>query len=310
MTTRDDVLAAADRVRGRVRRTPVLALDDAAPHPLWLKCELLQRTGSFKARGALNHQLAARERGELDPAVGVVAVSGGNAGLAHAWAARLLGVPATVFVPATVPPGKLARLREHGAEVRVGGAEFAEAAEAALAHRASTGALWCHAYDQPEVVAGAGTLALELLDDVPDIDTVVVAVGGGGLLGGVAAALEGRARVVAVEPERIPTLHAALAAGEPVDVGVSGVTADSLGARRVGSIALEVARRTSPVSVLVTDDDVERARHELWHEARVPSEHGAATAWAGLRSGSYRPAADERVAVVVCGANTDPATLG
>lgn len=306
MTTRDDVLAAAERIAGRVRRTPVLALPE---RPWWLKCEFLQETGVFKARGALNHQLAAAERGELDPGVGVVAVSGGNAGLAHAWAARTLGVPATVFVPTTVPAVKLARLRAYGASVRVGGAEFAEAAEAAAEHRDRTGALWCHAYDQPEVVAGAGTLALELLDDVPGLDTVVVAVGGGGLYAGVAAALAGRARVVAVEPVSIPTLHAALAAGEAVDVPVSGVAADSLGARRVGAIALEVAQRSAPVSVLVDDDAIVAARRQLWRELRVPSEHGAAAAWAGLSSGAYRPADDERVAVVVCGGNTDPRTL-
>lgn len=306
MTTRDDVLVAAERIRGRVRRTPVLRLADRA---LWLKCEQLQFTGSFKARGALNHQLAAQERGELDPGVGVVAVSGGNAGLAHAWAARTLGVPATVFVPRTVPAVKLALLRSYGADVRVAGTEFAEAQLSAAEHQARTGALYCHAYDQPDVVAGAGTLGLELLEDAPDLDTVVVAVGGGGLLAGVAAAVADRARVVAVEPVTIPTLHAALVAGHPVDVEVSGVAVDSLGARRAGEIAMEVARRHPPVSVLVDDAAVVEARHRLWEELRIPSEHGAATAYAGLVSGAYRPAADERVAVVVCGANTDPATL-
>jgi threonine dehydratase len=170
-----------------------------------------------------------------------------------------------------------------------------------------SGAVFCHAYDQPEIAAGAGTLALELLEDVPDVDTVVVAVGGGGLFAGVAAALEGRVRVVAVEPVGAPTLHRALAAGGPVDVAVSGVAADSLGARSVGALAFDLAQRSDPVSLLVADAAIPAARSDLWSRFRVVAEHGAAAAWAGVSA--YGPAEGERVVVVVCGANTDPSTL-
>jgi threonine dehydratase len=298
--TADDVAQAARRISGRVRRTPVLQV---AP-TLWLKLELLQHTGTFKARGAFNRQLSA---GALDPAIGIVAASGGNAGLAHAYAAAELGVPATVFVPETAPAVKVSKLRALGADVRSVGRQYAQAYEAAVAFADERGAVFCHAYDQPEVAAGAGTLALELLEDVPDLDTVVVAVGGGGLFAGVAAALDGRARVVAVEPEGAPTLHAALAAGEPVDVEVSGIAADSLGARRLGALAFDQARRVRPVSLLVGDDEIAAARSQLWSRFRVVAEHGAAAAWAGLAR--YEPADSERVAVVVCGANTDPSDL-
>jgi threonine dehydratase len=299
--TAADVAAAATRIAGRVRRTPVLPGDGSAA---WLKCEFMQQTGTFKARGAVNRQLAARERGELDPAVGVVTASGGNAGLAHAWVARELGVPATVFVPENAPPVKVERLRGYGAEVRPVGQQYAEAYEAAVDFAAVAGALFCHAYDQPEIAAGAGTIALELLEDVPDLDTVVVAVGGGGLYAGIATALDGRARVVAVEPVTAPTLHAALAAGGPVDVEVSGIAADSLGARRLGQLAWDVTVRSAPDSVLVDDEQIIDARDRLWDEFRILAEPGAATAWAALSSGVYRPQPGERVAVVICGANT------
>lgn len=305
--SRDDVLAARDRISGRVRRTPLLAPDRA--DGVWLKLEHLQHCGVFKTRGAFNRQLAALERGELGDA-GIVVASGGNAGLAQAYAARELGVRATVFVPETAPEVKVERIRRYGAAVRRAGTEFAEAQRAAVAFAGEHGAAFAHAYDQPEVAAGAGTLAEELLEDEPGIDTIVVAVGGGGLYAGVAAAARGRARVVAVEPELCPTLDRAMAAGEPVDVGVSGVAADSLGARRLGELAFAAVRAEPPVSVLVGEDDVVAARRALWHDFRIASEHGAATAYAALLSSAYVPAPGERVAVVVCGANTDPATLG
>lgn len=308
MITRDDVLAAQQRIAERVRRTPVLAVD-AGTSRLWLKCEFLQLAGVFKTRGAFNRILSGLEAGSLDPATGIVAASGGNAGLAHAYAAAQVGVPATVFVPETAPAVKVARLREYGATVRHAGQQYAEAYAAAVAFADAAGALFCHAYDQPEVAAGAGTIGEEVLEDLPDVDTVVVAVGGGGLFAGVAAAVEGRARVVTVEPVLIPTLHDALQAGQPVDVAVSGIAADALGARRVGTIAFEVARRTRPTSVLVDDDAISAARNALWQDYRMAVEHGAAAAYAGLTSGAYRPAPGERVAVVVCGANTDPRTL-
>ena len=308
MISRVDVLAAVARTRGYVRRTPLLP-PAAEAGGLWLKCEFLQYTGVFKARGAFNRQLAARERGELDPSVGIVIASGGNAGMAHAYAAAALGVRATVFVPETAPPVKIQRIQEYGAEVRQAGTEYAEANQAAIDYATTSGALFCHAYDQPEIAAGAGTLAEEILADEPTMDTIVVAVGGGGLYAGVAAAAEGRAHVVAVEPFAIPTLHAALDAGHPVDVAVSGVTADSLGARRIGDIAFSVAVRTNPTSVLVTEDAIIAARHQLWRDYRIAAEHGAAAAYAALTSGAYQPRPDERVAVVICGANTDLRTL-
>jgi threonine dehydratase len=306
IVTREDVLAAQRRIEGRVRRTPLLA--PAGRDAVWLKCEFLQHCGVFKTRGAFNRQLAAVESGELGPA-GIVVASGGNAGLAQAFVASELGIKATVFVPEGAPEVKVRRIRGYGAEVRHSGTEYAEAYQAAVELAESTGAAFAHAYDQVEVAAGAGTLAEEILEDEPGIDTIVVAVGGGGLYAGVAAAARGRARVVAVEPELIPTLHEAMSAGRPVDVAVSGVAADSLGARRVGDLAFAAQELEPPVSVLVTEDEIVGARAALWNDYRVPSELGAATAYAALLSGRYEPQDGERVAVVVCGANTDPATL-
>ncbi|MEQ0564914.1 threonine/serine dehydratase [Amycolatopsis sp. NEAU-NG30] len=295
-----DVERAATRIRGRVRRTPVFAADDG----VWFKLEQLQHTGSFKARGAFNRIIAAGDAA----AAGVVAASGGNAGLAVAYAARESGIAARVYVPATAPAVKVAKLRTLGASVELVGEKYADAYEAAAKHAADSGALFCHAYDQPEVCAGQGTVGLELLAQA-EPDTILVAVGGGGLLAGIAAAVEGRARVVGVEPHTAPTLHAALAAGEPVPVEVSGVAADALGASRIGDIAFAVATRTGAGSVLVDDAQIEQARAVLWDRYRLAVEPGGATAFAALLGGAYRPAAGERVAVVLCGANTDPATL-
>lgn len=310
MITRTDVEAARERIAGRVRRTPMLDVGATYGGHGLLKLECLQHTGTFKARGAFNRILGAEADGSLDRRVGVVVASGGNAGLANAFAARAVGVPATVFVPESAPAVKVQRLRAYGAEVVLIGSEYAAAYEAAVEHARTTGAVYCHAYDQPEIAAGAGTLGLEVLEDTGgEVDTVVVAVGGGGLMAGVAAATEGHARVVGVEPRSIPTLHTALAAGRPTDVAVSGVAADSLGARRLGEIGFEVATRTVVRSVLVTDEDIVRARRLLWDDHRIVVEHGAAAALAALTSGAYRPAEDERVVVVLCVANTDPATL-
>jgi threonine dehydratase len=312
MITSSDVRAAAARIAGRVRVTPLIEADQGAFPPaarVWLKLEQLQHTGSFKVRGAFNRILAAAEQGML-PAAGVVAASGGNAGLAVAHAAARQGLPARVYVPAAAPEVKVARLREYGAEVVQGGRQYSDAYEAATKHAAQTGALFCHAYDQPEICAGQGTLGLELLEQTDgQVDTVLVAVGGGGLLAGVAAATEGRASVAGIEPATIPTLHAALAAGQPTDVAVSGVTADALGASRLGDIGYAVATRTGVRSVLVSDADIIAARQQLWEKYRLAVEHGGATALAALLAGAYRPAEGERIVVVVCGANTDPATL-
>jgi len=303
-----DVTKAARRLAGLVRRTPMVDVA-AGVTPLWLKCEFMQHTGSFKARGALNRVLSAREDGELDPGVGIVVASGGNAGLANAYAAAHVGVPATVFVPESAPRVKVDRIRRYGADVRRVGTEYAHAYDAAVRHAEDVGAVFCHAYDQPAIAAGAGTLALEVLEDQPTVDVVVVAVGGGGLLAGVLAGLDGRARVVAVEPRSIPTLNTALAQRRPVDVAVSGVAADSLGARRIGDICWDVVDRNPVTSVLVSDDDIVAARTALWNDFRIAAEHGGATALAALRSQRYVPEPGERVAVVVCGANTDLATL-
>lgn len=310
MITRADVEQAARRTAGLTRFTPVLEGDpENFPGPVWFKCEFMQHTGTFKARGALNRVLAAKERGELKAGVGIVVASGGNAGLANAYAAAQLGVPATVFVPAAAPAVKVQKLKASGATVVQGGAEYAEAYQAAVKHARETGAIYCHAYDQPEIVAGAGVVGLELLDQTGGVDTVLVAVGGGGLMAGVAAAVEGRAKVVAVEPDTAPTLNAALAAGVPVDVPVSGIAADSLGARRIGDIGFSVAVRVGVESVLVSDEDIVQARSNLWADYRIVVEHGAAAAYAALTSGAYLPGVGERVGVILCGANTDPATL-
>ncbi len=313
---RADIDEAADRIHGHLRRTPVQVVDpgdDWLPGGGCLKLELLQHTGTFKPRGAFNRILSAQERGELDRAVGIVVASGGNAGLANAFAARAVGVPATVFVPTTSSPTKLERLHEYGATVVARGTEYADAYEAAMEHVADTGAVYCHAYDQPEICAGAGTIGLELVEQLAElgrgVDKVLVAVGGGGLMAGIATALEGTALVVGVEPATARTLHAAVAAGQPVDVSVSGVAADSLGARRIGSIAWEVARRTGVESVLVDDDAILEARRRVWDRYRLALEPGAAAPVAALLTGAYRPDADEQMAVVLCGANTDPSDL-
>ncbi|GAA3194229.1 pyridoxal-phosphate dependent enzyme [Nonomuraea roseoviolacea] len=374
--TYEDVTGAARRIAGHALRTPVLEVSPG----LFLKLEQLQHAGSFKARGAFNRILSA---GELPPA-GVIAASGGNHGLAVAHAARALGVRAEIFVPEVTSPVKVAGLRALGAQIRQSGALYAQAAEAAAKRAAETGALAVHAYDQPEVVAGQGTLGLELTGQVPGLDTIIVAVGGGGLVAGVtvsSGALGGGAlgggapgeggtasgdasgdgtpgagtpggdgtsgagtpggdgtsggdgtpgagtpggdgtsgdgtpgpRIVAVEPELCPTLHEALRAGEPVQVPVSGVAADALGASRVGGLAYGICSRAAAegrlASVLVPDEAIVAARRALWERHRVVAEHAGAAAYAALLSGAYTPAPGERVAVVVCGANTDPSTL-
>ena len=303
MIPTQEVEAAARRTAGRLRRTPILA-----DGPLLLKLEYLQFAGSFKTRGMLNKILTAAETGL--PGAGVIAASGGNAGLAAAYAARELGVAAEIFVPVTAPPVKVAKLAKLGARVVQVGNEYAEAYAAAVVQAEASGALFCHAYDDPAMVAGNGTLGLELLDQLPEgFDTVLVAVGGGGLIAGVAAALHGRARVVAVEPETSPCLHAALAAGGPVDVPVSGVAVDSLGARRAGVIAYETAVEAKLPSILVGDQAIVDARRQLWDDYRIAVEHGTAAAQAALTSGAYVPEPGERVVVLLCGANTNPADL-
>ncbi len=302
----DDVKAAAHRIEGRVRPVPVAPAGDR----LWFALEQLQHTGSFKARGAQNFLAAHREAGTLPPA-GVTIASGGNAGLACAWAARQQGVPATVFLPETAPPVKVAKLRSYDADVRLVGTEYAEALAACASFAADSGALASHAYDHPLIAAGAGTLLDEIHRQIPALDTVVLSVGGGGLFAGVATAARHHGlRVVAVEPENCRALNAALAAGHPVDVPVDSVAADSLGARRVSRTALAAAQHPDVHSVLVPDLAITTARRTLWADHRLATEHAAATALAALTTSAYVPDPDETVAVILCGANTDPRDLG
>jgi threonine dehydratase len=274
------------------------------PAAVTLKLELLQHTGSFKPRGAFNRILSSQV-----PTAGVIAASGGNHGLATAFAARSLGHRAEIFVPEISSPVKVARLRGYGAAVNVGGASYAEAFTASEARVKETGALVVHAYDQPEVLAGQGTVGREFERQAPGLDTILVAVGGGGLIGGVAAWYQGRARIVGVEPEAAPSLARALEAGAPVDVAVGGVAADSLGAKRVGSLMFAVAQKHVECVVLVADDAIRAAQRALWETLRIAAEPGGATALAALLSGTYKPKSGERVGVLVCGGNVDPAQL-
>lgn len=271
---------------------------------VWLKLEHLQVGGSFKARGMLNRLLA----NEI-PASGVIVASGGNAGIATAAAAKALGVKCEVFVPTVSSPSKQAKLRELGAQLVVTGAVYAEALEACLARQKETGALMTHAYDQPEVVAGAGTLAAEIEKQGGVPDSVLVSVGGGGLIAGIAAWFESRSRVVALEPELAPTLFEARQAGEPVDVAVSGIAADSLGAKRIGAIAWEVTQRHVKDALLLPDAAIREAQLTLWKQMKLAVEPAAALGLAALQTGAYKPRPGEKVCLVVCGANLDPASL-
>jgi threonine dehydratase len=306
----DLILQARDRTDGHVRPVAVaLGHDEPGAGEIWLALEQLQHTGSFKARGAWNFLAAHVEAGEL-PAAGVAIASGGNAGLACAWAAGCQGIPATVFVPTTAPAVKVDRLRRLGAEVRSVGTEYAHAVVACADFVRASGALASHAYDHPLIAAGAGTLVDELRDRIPGLTTVVVAVGGGGLFAGVATAARRHGlHTVAVEPENCRALNAALERGELVDVTPDSVAADSLGARRASEAALELARGEGVTSLLVSDAEIIAMRQNLWDERRLVVEHAAATALAAvvaLDGGGpkYLPRDGERIAVVLCGANT------
>jgi len=302
------IRAAMERIKHDVRRTPLWRLPGAALGvpcaEVWLKLEHMQLGGSFKARGMFN-----RLRSHRLPAAGVVIASGGNAGIAAALAARALGARCEVFVPETTPPSKRHRLLDAGARMTVGGATYAEAFEACLDRQIATGALLMHAYDQPEVIAGAGTLAMEIEAEAGVPDRVLVSVGGGGLIAGVAAWFEGCTRVESMEPERAPTLHSALQRGEPVDVEVGGIAADSLGARHIGRLAWPICRQHVVASYLLPEDLIAAAQQRLWQELRLAVEPGAALPMAALWARAVELAPDERVAVVLCGANFDPAAL-
>lgn len=306
--TRPDIEEAHERIRPHIRRTPALVAEPGAlgsEAPLTLKLEFVQHTGSFKPRGAFNRILA-----NDVPDAGVLAASGGSHGLAVAYAARRLRLPAEIYVPDTSPQFKIEGIRALGAAVHVVPGYYPEALEASRQREEESGALVVHGYDMAEVVTGQGTVGLELSEQAPDLDTVLVAVGGAGLIGGIATWYGGRTRVIGVESERCPTLHAALEAGEPVDVEVGGVAADALGAARAGRHGFAAASKWVDRVLLVSDQAIVDAQHALWREIKVVAEPGGATALAALTSGAYRPGPDERIGVLLCGANTDPASLG
>ncbi len=312
--TRAAIEAAHARIAPHVRRTPVWTLPHAFGHdgPVSLKLEFLQHAGSFKTRGAFNTLLL-----HPAPAAGVAAASGGNHGAAVAYAAKRLGVPARIFVPEISSPAKIAVIRSHGAEVVIGGARYADAQAACDLHVAETGALRIHPFDAEATMTGQGTVALEWEQDAPAgkegpagqdgpaLDTVLVAVGGGGLISGIASWWAGRVKVVGVEPEGSRALHAALEAGGPVDVSVDSVAADSLGARNTGDLVYSVCSQAVDHVALVTDEAIRDAQRLLWRDWRMAAEPGGAAALAALISGAYKPQAGERVGVLLCGANVE-----
>jgi threonine dehydratase len=300
---REQIAGVEPLIRPYVRHTPIITVDshdfglDALP--LVMKLEFLQHTGSFKPRGAFANLLT-----RPSPAAGIAAASGGNHGAAVAYAAMRLGIRATIFVPHITSPAKIERIRGYGAELVVAGDRYADALAASEDFVTRTGALAIHAYDQPETMIGQGTVGLEIEGDAPKIDTLLVAVGGGGLIGGIAAWYAGRIRIVAVEPELSPTLHDALAAGRPIDAPAGGIAADSLAPRRVGELMFPIARSFVERSVLVSDEVIRSAQRALWSTLRVVAEPGGAVALAALLSTAYQPARGERIAVLLCGANT------
>ncbi len=300
--SRADIEEAHARIAPHVRRTPVWNLERAFGHdgPVSLKLEFLQHAGSFKTRGAFNTLLS-----KPVPEAGVAAASGGNHGAAVAYAAKQLGVKARIFVPEISSPAKIAVIRSHGAEVVIGGARYADAQEACDRHIAESGALRIHPFDADATIAGQGTTALEWERDAPDLDTVLVAVGGGGLISGVASWWAGQVKVVGVEPEGSRALHAALQAGRPVDVDVDSVAADSLGARAAGDLVHAICKDAVDHVALVTDAAIRDAQALLWRDYRIASEPGGAAALAALVSGAYKPRASERVGVLLCGANVE-----
>lgn len=305
MNWKSEIAAAARRIETRIQRTPVMtSVGFGLSYPVDFKLEQLQHTGSFKPRGAFNTLIS----GEV-PDAGIVAASGGNHGAAVAYAARALGVPAQIFVPELAGPAKIALIQSIGAELTVVAGEYANALRQAQDYETATGAMQIHAYDAVATVAGQGTCLREWEDQGLTADTVLIAVGGGGLIAGALAWLAGTRKVVAVEPRTACALHAALEAGAPVDVEVSGIAANALGARRIGGICFELARAHLGGSVLVDDPAIAAAQTALWRERRLLVEPAGAAALAALMSGAYVPADDERVAVLICGANLAPDPL-
>ena len=305
--SRPDIVAAQGRIAPHIRKTPVMEIagvEVGHDTPVSLKLELFQHTGSFKPRGAFNNLLS-----KPVPPAGVAAASGGNHGAAVAYAAGKLGHRADIFVPEISSPVKIARIEAAGARIHVGGAGYADALAHCESHQAATGAIGVHAYDDPATIAGQGTLALEWQSQAPDLDTVLISVGGAGLISGIAAWYDGTAKVVGVEPVGAPTLHAALAAGRPVDVEIDSLAADSLGARSVGKINHALCARHVDHVALVSDEAIGGALAFLWTRLQIAAEPGGAAAMAALLAGAYRPQPGERIGVLVCGGNIDPATL-
>ena len=299
-----DRIAETERlIRPHIRFTPVVHVNladfGAAPQPVALKLESLQHSGSFKVRGAFASLLT-----QTIPACGVAAASGGNHGAAVAYAAMRLGVPANIFLPSVTSPAKAERVRSYAANLVMSGERYADALAASRRFIEERGALAVHAFDQPQTLLGQGTIGCEIDADLPKIDTLLVAVGGGGLIGGIAAWFRGRVKIIAVEPEGSPTLWRALAAGEPVDAETEGIAADSLAPKRVGAIMFPFAQAFVDRVVLVSDDDIRAAQLALWDKVRVVAEPGGAAAFAALLTGKYTPAPGERVAALVSGANT------
>ena len=306
---REKITGIEALIRPYVRRTPVVEVAPAdfglSTAQLSFKLELLQHSGSFKARGAFANLLT-REV----PAAGVVAASGGNHGAAVAYAARTLGKPARIYVPRVSSPAKVDRIRSYGATLVVEGERYADALEASERWAAQSGALPIHAFDQPGALLGQGTVGLEWQAQAPELDTLLVAVGGGGLIGGIAAWYGGSVRIVGVEPRAAPTLTRALEAGRPVDAEAGGIAADSLAPRRVGELMFPLAKKYVEAVVLVEDDDIRRAQRALWEALRVVAEPGGAAAFAALLCGKYAPARGERIGVLLCGGNTTAVDFG
>jgi threonine dehydratase len=300
---RPDIERVYALIQPYIRRTPVVEVAGAdfslAQARVVMKLELLQRAGSFKTRGAFANLLT-----RTVPPAGVVAASGGNHGAAVAYAAMQLKVPAKIFVPTISSPAKIDRIRAYGADLVVGGERYAEALASSEAWAAETGALQVHAFDQRETLLGQGTVGLELAAQAPELDTLLVAVGGGGLIGGIAAWYRGGVRVIGVEPELAPTLSEALKAGRPVDAPAGGIAADSLAPRRIGELVFPIARDYVDRVVLVKDEAIGRAQRVLWDSLRIVAEPGGAAALSALLSGAYQPARDERVGVLVSGGNS------
>ncbi len=300
-----EITQAKARIDGYVQVTPVLRTNGfGLDYPIEMKLEHMQHTGSFKARGAFNTLL-----GSEVPKAGLVAASGGNHGAAVAYAASKLGHKARIYVPEMAGPAKISLIRDAGADLQVVPGAYANALEQAQAYEAQTGAMQVHAYDAPGTVAGQGTCFAEWQDQGLEADTLVIAVGGGGLVGGALAWFGSTKKIVAVEPQTACALHAALDAGAPVDVEVSGVAANALGAKKIGSICFDLAQENGITSVTVSDEAILTAQSALWRERRILTEPAGAAALAALMSGAYRPAPQERVAVLICGGNIAPDPL-